>query len=395
MKGSISQIGPYRIGDKIGSGGMATVYRAVRSGVEGFERAVAVKVLHPHLASDSEYVEMFRAEARLAARLAHPVLVPVTDLGVADGTHYMAMDVLEGQTLADVYQHFHKKKKAFPRGHALWIIARVLDGLHYAHELCTEEGAAMGVVHRDVSPRNIFVSRSGAVRLVDFGIARHTSRKGQTQIGVVKGTVPYMAPEQARGEPLDRRADLFAVGVLLHQLLTDEVPLAPRSTDEQRRALAAMELEPELKRIHLTMRPMVARALQVRPEDRYQTAAEMADDLRTALAALEAEHQPGMLAAMVSQTLHRKAARKVARAARRAKRAAGAEAAEPRPSTAVRKARDEGAMRQPRAGETGAVPLQDRPLPEVPPWDGPRTLALAAVLILLIGLLDTFLSVPF
>jgi serine/threonine protein kinase len=220
VKAAIEQIGPYRVEEKIGTGGMASVFRAVKVGIGGFEHNVAVKVLHPHLADDEEFVSMFHAEARLASRLSHPVLVPVNDLGVVEGTHYMAMDLLLGETLADLYERFRKKGKPFPRGHALYIMERALDGLHYAHELALEDGSPANIVHRDVSPRNIFITTSGAVRVVDFGIARSSGRSRQTRAGIVKGTVPYMAPEQARAQDLDRRADLFAAGVLLHHLLT-------------------------------------------------------------------------------------------------------------------------------------------------------------------------------
>ena len=383
MQGALQQIGPYRLEEKLASGGMAAVYRAVREGAGGFERPVAVKVLHPHLAPDPEYLEMFCAEARLASRLAHPVLVPVTDLGEVEGTHYMVMDLLEGETLADLYDRFRRNKKPFPRGHALWIMARVLDGLHYAHELKGAQGEPMNVVHRDLSPRNIFVTRSGGVRLVDFGIARSTTREGQTQAGVVKGTVPYMAPEQARGQAPDRRADIFAAGVLLHHLICGEVPVAPGNTEAQRIALAKLEIKPQLKRIHLQLRPILQKALAARPEDRFDNAEEMADALRAVALELEPDHQPEMLAALVSQALRRKTRKK------RKKKNADADQPE-RPSTEVRAARDDAPMRQTRGPDGEVVEVAVRRLPDIPTWDVARTLGLVAVVILLLGLCYTF-----
>jgi serine/threonine protein kinase len=301
MKGSISQIGPYRIEEKVGAGGMASVYRGYRDGAEGFSRPVAIKVLNSELASDEEQVEMFQAEARLASRLAHPVLVPVSDLGVVEGTHYMVMDLLEGETLASLREAFRKRKTDFPLGHALWIMAQVLDGLHYAHELTAPDGTSSGVVHRDVSPGNIFITRGGQVRLMDFGIARSDARKGQTRAGIVKGTVPYMSPEQALAQPTDRRSDIFAAGVVLHELVTGESPLDVQDTDAAREAIAKREIKPRLKKIHLDLRPVLERALAAEPDARFQTAADMAQAIRDALAALCADHEPALLGGLAAR----------------------------------------------------------------------------------------------
>lgn len=390
MKGSVSQIGPYRIEEKIGTGGMGCIYRGVREGVGGFERPVAVKVLHPHLADNEEYVRMFHEEARLASRLAHPVLVPVRDLGVAEGTHYMVMDLLCGETLSDLYRRFTDRKKGFPRGHALYVVSRVLDGLHYAHELAAADGTPLGVVHRDVSPRNIFVTASGSVRLVDFGIARHEERQGQTQAGVVKGTVPYMAPEQALGQPLDRRADIFAAGVILHELLTGHAPLESERTDPQRRELASMKLRPRLKEIHLSMRPVVEKALAPRPESRWNTAEEMAEALREALGALEPSHEPQKLAGMASGAVRRKRAKKSRKKKVVETDTGGGRGTKERPSTHHRRERGPGEMRRQRVGPEAALQLDPRGPPG--PWDAAHTMTLLATLIILCGLLYTFVS---
>jgi serine/threonine protein kinase len=309
VKPVFSQIGPYRVEEKIGSGGMATVYRAVREGAGGFERSVAVKVLHPHLTNDSEYIAMFHDEARLASRLAHRVLVPVTDLGEAEGIHYMVMDLLTGQTLAQLHQKIRERKKPFPQEHALRVVSEVLDGLHYAHDLKKADGTPCGVIHRDVSPGNIFVSQSGAVRLMDFGIARAQLGKGMTQIGYVKGTVPYMAPEQARGEKLDRRVDIFAAGLVLYELLTGDIPLTSDQTGPQRQALADGDLAADYKSIHLAIRPALTKALAVDPEQRYETAAEFGGDLRKVLEELHPDYEIGRLGGLARQRKKRKKAR--------------------------------------------------------------------------------------
>ncbi len=385
MKAGVDQIGPYRIEEKIGHGGMADVFRAKRVGAEGFERPVALKVLHRKFCEDEEFVEMFRSEAMLAARLAHPVLVPVNDYDVVDGTHYMAMDLLEGETLSELYERFRKKGTDFPRGHALYILEKVLDGLHYAHELAMPDGSPANVVHRDVSPRNIFVTRSGAVRLVDFGIARSSGRVRQTQAGIVKGTIPYMAPEQARAEALDRRADVFAVGVLLHHLLTGEVPLKSERTEAQRRELACGELEPKLKRIHVGIRPIVAKALRPGPEERYETAEEMAAAMLEAKEQLEPDYDPTILAAMVAQAVRRKA--------RKTRRGTAARPARPKPKRPSTKARDRKrkapALRETRGKDGRIVP--PRRLPELEPWDAARMMSMLAALVMLLGLCYTFI----
>ena len=376
MKGSVSQIGPYRIEEKIGTGGMGSIYRGVREGAAGFQRPVAIKILHPHLSSSEEYVRMFHAEARLAARLAHPVLVPVRDLGALEGTHFMVMDLLEGETLADLRMRYLKKKKELPRGHVLHILAQVLDGLHYAHELNDDDGKPLGVVHRDVSPRNIFVTGSGAVRLVDFGIARSSVDGHGTQAGVVKGTVPYMPPEQALGQPLDRRADIFAVGVLLHELLTGTAPLETEKTEAQRAELARMEISPRLKEIHVAIRPVVARALSPKAEDRYETAAEMADALRQALEQLEPTYDPMRLGALASLRSRRKG--------RASRKRQSEHTGEPRPSTQHRRERRAEKMRRERGSEMVDT---EQPLA----WDAGKSMALLATIIGLATLLYTFL----
>ncbi len=369
VKGPLSQIGRYRVEEVLGKGGMATVYRATLEGAEGFERAVALKVLHAHLADDPEFVRMFHEEARLASRLAHPALVPVRDLGLVEGTHFMVMDLLDGETLGAVHDRFRDKDLPFPRGHACFVMASVLDGLHYAHELLDEAGKSLGVVHRDVSPKNIFIGFGGAVRLVDFGIARTEPTKGQTRIGVVKGTLPYMAPEQARGAPVDRRADLFAAGVVLYELLTSKVPLDVDATDAQRRALAEGRVTPDLKRIHAAVRPVVERALAPTPEGRFATAAEFADALRKSLALMEPGHEPEKLGALVaSRGIRRRPA-----AEKMSKRA-------PKKKEAARAKRDGGPSR---ARAPAAAEVR---------WEAATLMTVSAVILLLAGLIYTFTS---
>ena len=373
VKASLSQIGRYRVEEKIGTGGMASVYRAVLEGAQGFERQVAIKVLHPHLADDKEYVEMFRKEAQIASRLEHPVLVPVSDLGCADGIHYMVMDYLEGETLSELNARYREMGKPFPRGHAIWIIAQILDGLHYAHELNEIDGEAMGIVHRDVSPRNIVVSRNGSVRLVDFGVARQAN-KGKTRAGVVKGTIPYMPPEQARGDTPDRRADIFAAATILHELLTGKPPMDDEQTEIQRQSLAQGIVKLDLKKLHLKLRPALQKALAIERENRFDTAEDFACELREILATLEPDYEPAKLIGITGMRKLRRR-RKQERKSRKESRF--------RTENTNRESAAPKALKS-RAGYSAGVHEMV--------WDGPKTVGTFALLIFLSAMVYTFIS---
>ncbi|MDQ3036444.1 MAG: protein kinase, partial [Myxococcota bacterium] len=215
--------GRYLLRYEIASGGMATVYLARARGPGGFDRPLALKRIHPHLAKKREFVEMFLDEARLLARITHPNVCSVFDFGEVEGTYYIAMEYLVGQPLVGVLRALEKRPEiaSSPRWHALAarIIADAAEGLHAAHELRDESGQPLGVVHRDVSPHNVFVTYDGAVKVVDFGIAWAEGRLHHTQTGSLKGKLAYMAPEQVRGAKLDRRVDVWALGVCLWELL--------------------------------------------------------------------------------------------------------------------------------------------------------------------------------
>lgn len=197
---------------------MADVYLGATRGPGGFSKLLVVKVLHADLARSSEFLGMFHDEARLAARLNHPSIVQTYEVGESDGKHFITMEYVEGQPLYRVVQKFHEAGKL-----TLDMVLRIgidaLDGLHYAHEFCDLNGRHLGVVHRDITPQNVLLSYQGQVKLVDFGIAKAFDRTTHTKVGTVKGKVSYMAPEQARGESVDRTADIFSMGVLLWEML--------------------------------------------------------------------------------------------------------------------------------------------------------------------------------
>ena len=212
-------LGPYELLHRIATGGMAEVYLARRAGPHGFQKVVAVKRILPQLAQDADFVAMFVDEARVCARLAHPNIVQVFDFGEHDGELYMAMEYVDGTTAARLVRAAATRGEEVPLDAALYIALGVLRGLDYAHNARDDEGKPLDLVHRDVSPGNVLIDRSGAVKLTDFGIARAAEIERRTDAGQLKGKLGYMSPEQVVGRELDARSDLFTVGIALAELV--------------------------------------------------------------------------------------------------------------------------------------------------------------------------------
>ena len=212
--------GQYRLLERIALGGMAEVFLAVRPGVEGFQKQVAIKRIRPHLSDEDAFVQMFLHEAKLAAQLHHPNIVQIHDLGQIAGSYYIAMEHISGRDMSRVVPKAAKLGIPFPLEYALHIAAATLDGLAYAHAKKDDEGAPMNIVHRDITPENIMVSWTGNVKILDFGIAKATTQTDQTKAGEIKGKLSYMSPEQAKGKTLDARSDIFTLGVVLYEWLT-------------------------------------------------------------------------------------------------------------------------------------------------------------------------------
>jgi serine/threonine protein kinase len=269
----------YELITEIASGGMATVFLARIQGAGGFQRLVAIKRLHAALASEPELVDMFLEEARIAARIHHAHAVPILEIGSSAHGYYLVMEYIEGVTLAQIVQRAEQSGVAIPRPIALRILLDALSGLHAAHELHDENGRPLGLVHRDVSPQNILVGVDGAARLTDFSVARSAALPASAKIETVKGRVEYMAPEQIRQEPSDRRADLFAMGVILWEVLAGR-PLFRGETkfDTIVRALNAPvpRLRDKVSGIPEELDELSARALARPPGERFQSAVEMA-----------------------------------------------------------------------------------------------------------------------
>ena len=217
--------GPERLGDyyllaTIGQGGMSEVYLAAARRPGGFTKLLVIKELRASLARDPEFLDMFLAEAQLAARLQHPNVVQTYEVGSSGGRYFIAMEYLEGQPLHQILS-LGSERGGLGLAARLTVLAEMLDGLHYAHEATDYDGAELGIIHRDVSPHNVIVTYQGGVKIMDFGVAKVAHDHHHTMAGVLKGKLGYMSPEQARGEPVDRRADLFSVGVMLWECVTE------------------------------------------------------------------------------------------------------------------------------------------------------------------------------
>lgn len=217
-------VGRYELIHRLAHGGMATVYLGRAKGKAGFEKVVAVKVIHPHLASEAEFVGMFLDEARIAARIHHPHVVEILDLGESEGGYYMVMEFIEGENLAALVRALagSPESKRLPITVILQLLADTLEGLSAAHELCDVHGRPYHLVHRDVSPHNILINLDGWAKVADFGIMKAAGKASNTKTGELRGKLAYMSPEQARGGAVDHRTDLFAVGVILWELLTGQ-----------------------------------------------------------------------------------------------------------------------------------------------------------------------------
>jgi serine/threonine protein kinase len=265
---------------------MATVYLARVSGVGGFQRFVAIKRLHPHLAREEEFIEMFLDEARLAARIHHPNVVAILEIGASEQVYYIVMEYVEGDTLAHLLSHCTKRGHRLPMNVALRIVIDMLAGLDAAHELKDDDGKSLEIVHRDVSPQNVLVGVDGSARLSDFGVARAATRLTTTRAGQLKGKVAYMAPEQARGEKdIDGRADVFAAGIVLWEVLTCR-RLFKGEGDAHTLNKVLSEpiplLESVLPDVPKALQAIVSRALERDRSARYPTAAEFAEALEAA-----------------------------------------------------------------------------------------------------------------
>ncbi len=271
--------GPYRLIDRVAVGGMAEVFKAKRSGVEGFEKVVAVKRILPHLSDNQEFVDMFVDEAKMVAGLAHPNIVQIFDLGRIEKTYYIAMEYVHGRDLRTILKRAKEKGLRMPLDLSLHIVQEVCSALEYAHRKKDDKGRPMQIVHRDVSPQNILISFEGDVKLADFGIAKAATKASNTDRGALRGKLLYMSPEQAWGKPIDRRSDIFSLGIVLYEMITDEKPFQGGSTElsileavRQGQIAPPRGLNP---RIPEPLENVVMKAVARDADERYQDAGEM------------------------------------------------------------------------------------------------------------------------
>lgn len=276
-------LGKYTLVRKLAVGGMAEVFLARADGPMGFQKKVVVKRILPHFVDDPRFVEMFLGEARLAAELSHPNLVQIFDFGNVDGQYFIAMEFIDGPNLRVLNREARTHEGPLPLPLVARIISLAAEGLHSAHELKDESGRPVNLVHRDISPDNILVSRNGAVKVVDFGIAKAANQPHLTKSGMIKGKMAYMPPEQLAREPLDRRADIFALGIVLYELVTGGMPFDATSEVSIIQAIMGKEpLEPVARYrndVPPALEAIIAKCLEKSPANRYASCRELQRDL--------------------------------------------------------------------------------------------------------------------
>ncbi len=285
-----SMLGPYLLGERLGLGGMAEVYIAQRAGPRGFAKRFAVKRILPELAQDARFVAMFCDEARICAALCHPNIVQVVDFGEANGQLFMAMEFVDGVSLARLLRSVSARRERFPRATALHIAHDVLRGLAFAHEAQDEHGRPLGIVHRDVSPGNVLIGRGGEIKLGDFGIVRSEFVDRRTYPGELKGKVGYMSPEQVMGSDVDPRSDLFTVGIILAEMLLARPLFSGQNefeilTNIYEANLSVLERHTE--ELPPVLLATLKKALSRDPSDRFQSALEFSLALRDVARDLE------------------------------------------------------------------------------------------------------------
>ncbi|HEU4616252.1 MAG TPA: serine/threonine-protein kinase [Kofleriaceae bacterium] len=278
----VTHLGPYEIVRKLARGGMAELFLARTTGVEGIPKLVVLKKILPSHAENPKFVRLFLDEAKLASTLEHPHIARVFDMGRAEGHYFFTMEHVHGQDVRTTMRRLARVDQKFPVPHAVQIARDVAAALHYAHERRREDGTLLDIVHRDVSPSNILVSYEGAVKLVDFGVAKAATSTVKTRTGALKGKIAYMSPEQAKGAPIDRRSDIFSLGIVLWEMLTGERLFKAENdlatiqriinSNAQPPSQVRPECPPELDRV-------VLRALANDLEQRYQTAEQLQLDL--------------------------------------------------------------------------------------------------------------------
>ncbi len=296
----------YTITDRVDAGGMAEVFRGVAESIQGFKKSVAIKRILPSLVKNEKFVNMFLDEAKVSLFLQHANIVQVFDIGKTDASYFLVMEFVDGCNMKALLDHLKEKGKRIDVAHAIYVMLECCKALNYAHHAENPEtGKGLEIVHRDVSPPNILVSKNGEVKLVDFGLAKANSQIASTDQGVVKGKFSYLSPEAASGLAVDKRADIFAVGILLWEMFTGR-RLFYGETDYQTVELVRQARIPSIAALNPDIAPeleaIVRKALAQDPNDRYQEAADLGDALAQFLFSNKMKVTARDIAAVVKET---------------------------------------------------------------------------------------------
>jgi serine/threonine-protein kinase len=301
----LPRLGKYELVRKLAMGGMAEVFLAKAAGPMGFEKTLVLKRILPDLAQESSFIQMFLSEAKLVARLTHPNIVQIFDFGESEGTYFVAMEYIDGPSLRTLVKRAGAQGLFLPPTVCARLISQACEGLAYAHDFADPDtGEPLGIIHRDVSPDNILLSRQGAVKVVDFGIAKAAGQSHKTESGVVKGKLAYMPPEQLRAKALDRRADVYALGVVLYELLTGQ---RPYTADSEARLMQAILYEPPTPAAQLRpdlpqpLRRILSKALAKEREQRYPDCHALQVDLESFIVSVGTPVMTQQVARLITQ----------------------------------------------------------------------------------------------
>ncbi len=303
------RFGKYLLLDRIAMGGMAELYRAKITGEKGFEKLIAIKKILPHLIAEEDLINSFIDEAKLAAFLQHQNIAQIYDFGKIESSYFIAMEYLAGKDLRFVIKKTLEQKHPLGLPNILHIISQICAGIDYAHNLKDYHGKPLNIIHRDIGPHNIFITYSGQVKIIDFGIAKAAIHNTTTQIGSIKGKLAYMSPEQANGEKIDHRSDIFAVGILLYEMVTEKQMFAGDAFQVFPKVREA-DFEPAVN-INAMLPEQLYRildlALAKKPENRYQSADKMYGDITELIATLSLQPNDRVLAANMKNLFEKEA----------------------------------------------------------------------------------------
>lgn len=281
--------GKFCLLERISVGGMAEVFRAKPLDAPNFDKFLAIKRILPNLAEDEEFISMFIDEAKIAVQLQHRNICQIYELGRLHDSHYIVMEFISGRDILAIQNRMRRERKIMSVGQAIYLTRQIAAGLDSAHKKTGPDGKPLNIIHRDISPQNILVSYTGEVKVIDFGIAKAATRSNKTQVGVLKGKFGYMSPEQVRGFPLDRRSDIFALGTLLHEMLTCRRLFYGESDFATLEKVRKVDIHPPSKHnpnVPPEIDRIVMRALAAEPDQRYQWCSELMDDIDNFLAKL-------------------------------------------------------------------------------------------------------------